>query len=372
MKNILITGSNGFIGKNLKIFLKKNINLNIIEYDINSFETLDEIIKNNNFYVIYHLAGVNRPQNEIEYFYGNVELTNKLINFLEKFNKVCKIVFSSSIQAELDNLYGKTKKEAEELLLNYSKRTGNKVYIYRFQNVFGKWCKPNYNSVVATFCYNLTHNKEIIINDPEKVIKFIYIDDVIKNLIRHIYENDLDVVDSIIYPTPFYEVSLAKLAELLKNFIKIRENNILPNFENKFEKYLYSTLISYYDLSNLEYKAIKNEDNRGYLFEFIKSNFAGQIFISRTKPGITRGNHYHHTKVEKFCVVEGKAKISFRNILNNEKYSIIVDGEDCKIVDIPPGYTHNITNIGDRDLITVFWANEIFDPDNPDTYYEEV
>ncbi|AEJ18687.1 NAD-dependent epimerase/dehydratase family protein [Gracilinema caldarium] len=370
MTHILVTGAQGFIGKNLIVALGRNKELCIHQFDKDNTdaELADGIAKAD---CVYHLAGINRPETPEEFKTGNVDLTEKILSLLKLRHDAPPIIMTSSIQAELDNPYGISKRKAEEALQKYHKETGNKICIYRLPNVFGKWCRPNYNSVVATFCYNVTHNEPLTINDPAKAINFIYIDDVVYELQKHISENFEYKIETII-PGPTYTITLGALAELLYQFRDIRTGGLLPDFANKLEKYLYSTFLSYYEKQDIQYLSDKKVDNRGYLFELIKTKNSGQIFVSRTLPGITRGNHYHDTKVEKFCVLDGKASIKLRHIITNELHEIIVDGHECKIIDIPPGWTHSITNIGTTDLLTLFWANEIFDQNNPDTYFCEV
>ena len=368
--NVFVTGSKGFIGKNLILALSRIQGLSIYEYDITDEENKlkDAISKAD---IIYHLAGVNRPQNNNEFITGNVDLTKTILNYLRSRKNAPPIIMTSSIQAELDNPYGISKKNAEEAMKEYKIETGNKICIYRLPNVFGKWCKPFYNSVVATFCYNLTHDQPLTINDPYREISFIYIDDVIKNLLQHL-SNGFNYQSEPIIPGPTYNTTLQNLADILTKCRDVRTGGLLPDFSNKLEKYLYSTFLSYYEKDDQVYQVEKKEDSRGYLFELIKTKNAGQIFVSRTFPGITRGNHYHDTKVEKFCVLEGKALIKLRNMVSGEINEIYVEGTDGTIVDIPPGWTHNITNVGTTDLITLFWANENFNSEKPDTYFCEV
>ena len=362
---ILVTGSKGFIGKNLISELKNK------EYEILEFtrsdnnELLEKYIIECDF--IFHLAGVNRPENIEEFNKGNYELTQKIVNLLIKNNKKVPVVMTSSIQAEMDNNYGKSKLLGEEVLFNYS----GKSLIYRLPNVFGKWCKPNYNSVVATFCYNIARNKEIKINNTEVLMNLVYIDDVIKEFINTLSENENRKGD-FCYVEPVYKIKLGEIANLIYKFKNSRNNLSLPNMEDEFEKKLYSTYLSYIEENNFSYELKMNKDNRGSFTEFLRSNSQGQVSINITKPGITRGNHWHHSKNEKFLVVSGKALIQFRKIDTNKVIDYYVSEEKLEVVDIPPGYTHNIINIGDKDLVTVIWANENFDKNNPDTYFMEV
>lgn len=368
--NILITGANGFIGKNLTAQLRNKgyINLSLVDTST-SMQELKEELKKADF--IYHLAGVNRPQSEEEYWQGNVEFTKFITNMLTSISKNTPILFTSSIQVQLDNPYGKSKKQAEEVLLNYGEKTNAKVYIYRLPNVFGKWCRPNYNSVVATFCYNISRNLPIQIHDPEKELTLVYIDDVVNEFISTLEkQNNLQSGYKEVYP--IYKIKLNQLAEKIHKFNQSRFNLLMPSLESEFDKKLYATFISYLPTEGFSCDLEMKIDHRGWLAEVIKSQSFGQIFISKTKPGITRGNHWHHTKVEKFLVVQGEAIIKFRRIDSEEVIEYRVSGEKLQIVDIPPGYTHSITNIGETELITIFWASEIFNSQAPDTYYMEV
>ncbi len=368
--NILITGANGFIGKNLTVQLKNKGYTNLLLIDTNTnTDELIESLKKAEF--IYHLAGVNRPKSDEEYWQGNVEFTKFIIDILASHNKNTPILFTSSIQAQLDNPYGKSKKRAEEILLDYANKIGAKTYIYRLPNVFGKWCRPNYNSVVATFCYNIARNIPIEIHDPEKELTLVYIDDVVKEFIS-ILEQQTNTQSGYKEIRPVYKIKLSNLAERIYKFAQSRRNLLMPSLEDDFDKKLYATFISYLPTDEFSYELEMKTDQRGWLAEVIKSQSFGQIFISKTKPGITRGNHWHHTKVEKFLVVQGEAIIKFRKIDSNDIIEYRVSGEKLQIVDIPPGYTHSITNIGETELITIFWASEIFNPDKPDTYYMEV
>lgn len=366
---VLVTGSKGFIAKNLISVLKESDNYEVIEIDReNTTEDLNSALDEAEF--IFHLAGINRPKDENEFFKGNSELTKNIVDYLKNNNKNTPIVITSSIQAELDNAYGRSKKIAEDYLENYSKECSAKVTIYRLPNVFGKWCRPNYNSAVATFCYNIARDIEIWISDKNIELNLVYIDDVVRCLINETRKiekiflfKEVDII---------YKKTLGYIVDSIKSFKQIRNTSVLPNFSDEFLKVLYSTYLSYLPENEFSYNLNKNIDNRGWLAEIVKSKEFGQIFVSKTKPGITRGNHYHHTKVEKFIVVQGKAEIKFRNINNNEVISYIVEGEDLKVIDIPVGYTHSITNIGEDDVITLFWANEIFNKEKPDTFWLKV
>lgn len=372
MTRVLVTGSKGFIGKNLILALQRIQDISVTGFDIGDKEERLKIAATKAD-IIYHLAGVNRPEKEKEFITGNVDFTRKILKYVNESERQPRIIVTSSTQAELDNPYGRSKRLAEQELCAFSKQYEVPVFIYRLTNIFGKWCKPFYNSVIATFCYQAAHDEPLTINDPTTKIDFIYIDDVIKNFLSFLDPSYFpDCNENFLHIEPAFKVSLGYIVDALNRFKEIRTSAVLPDFSNIFDKYLYSTFLSYLEPDQLSYTSNKHSDNRGYLFEFIKSRYSGQIFISRTFPGITRGNHYHDTKVEKFCVIEGKAKVAIRHIIENTEFDFEIDGNECKVIDIPPGFTHNITNIGPTDLITIFWANEIFDPEKPDTYFAEV
>jgi len=371
MKQILVTGSEGFVGKNLCVALSRLDNVVIQRFDKeNSIDELKNHLDNSDY--IFHVAGVNRPKDENEFVNGNIELTEIIVTHLIENKKKTPIVFTSTIQAELDNPYGKSKKEAENVLRKYNKETDADLFIYRLHNLFGKWSRPNYNSVISTFCYNISHDLEIKINNAEHNVEFVYIDDLINTLIKT-YQNEVAIIDCGFYSiNKTYICSLGELAEKIYSFRDIKKTNILPDLSDPFTKYLYSTYLSYIETDQLVYPVDMKHDDRGWLFEFIKSEKSGQIFISKTKPGIIRGNHHHDTKVEKFCVIKGQGLVSLRNILSDEIVSYEVSDEDIRIIDIPPGVTHSIENVGQDEMITIFWANEIFNQDEPDTYWKEV
>lgn len=367
---ILITGSNGFIGKNLIAELKNKEYNEIFEYDKETDPVLlDEYCKEADF--VFHLAGVNRPKEQAEFMEGNFGFTSTLLNILKKYDNTCPVMISSSIQAELDNLYGESKKAGENLLLDYSKETGAKVLIYRFPNVFGKWSRPNYNSAVATFCHNIAHDLPIQVNDPSVKLSLVYIDDVINELVDALEgkENKSDLFCSV--PT-VHNITLGEIADLLYSFKESRTEKIVPNMSDAFTKKLYSTYLSYLPEAEFSYELKMNVDQRGSFTEFIRTPDRGQVSVNISKPGITKGNHWHHTKNEKFLVVSGTGVIRFRKINSDKVIEYFVNGEKMEVVDIPVGYTHNIENIGDTDMVTIMWVNEPFDPQQPDTYFMEV
>lgn len=366
---ILVTGSKGFIGKNLIIKLRTLPGIDIFEYDLeNTREDLINYIRLADF--IIHLAGVNRPEKVEEYKIGNADLTKLLITILNHEGKTTPILMSSSIQAEYNNPYGISKKKAEKYLLEYQNR-GGKVFIYRLTNVFGKWCNPNYNSVIATFCYNICRKKNITVSDRNKILQLIYIDDVIDEFVRRIF--DKNDCQSVYFRIPIsYDKALGDIEDILMQFSQNRKSLKIQNFSDEFVKKLYATYISYLPQNDFAYDLNVNVDNRGILFEVIKSDCFGQIFISITKPGITRGNHYHNTKPEKFCVISGKAKIKFKHLVTEKVITYEVMGAKPKVIDIPTGYIHNISNVGNDDLITLFWSGEVFNSEKTDTYIAEI
>lgn len=367
---ILVTGANGFVGKNLIAELSNRGYTDIYKCDIETTkQELEEYIKNCEF--IFHLAGVNRPDNEEDFMKGNFGFTSQMLELLKKHNNKAPIVITSSIQAELDNPYGKSKKAGEDLMFAYGKETGTKVMVYRLPNVFGKWCRPNYNSVIATFCYNIARDLPIKVNNPEVILKLVYIDDVIMELIANI-ENKGHIKDNFYYIPTVHTQKLGDIANLITSFRESRENLLIPDMKDDLTKKLYSTYLSYLPDNDFSYQLKMNIDNRGSFTEILKSEERGQVSVNISKPGIVKGNHWHNTKNEKFIVVKGKAKISFRKVNSDEVFSYIVSDEKIEVVDIPVGYTHSIENIGNTDLITIMWANELFNPDKPDTYYLEV
>jgi UDP-2-acetamido-2,6-beta-L-arabino-hexul-4-ose reductase len=368
---VLVTGASGFIGKNLCVSLKLRENIRVLEYGReNSLEQLNEFINKADF--IYHLAGVNRPKNEEEFQLVNSGLTERVIEALRSNHKKIPILLSSSAQAEIDNPYGRSKVTAEKTLLEWSEESESPVYIYRLPGVFGKWCKPNYNSVVATFCNNIANNLPIEVSDSSHSITLTYIDDIVSEFIDKLDNRDAPLSRFCEVPTTF-KTTLGELKDRIIALRDIRSTLVVPSLEDNFNKYLYATYLSYLRKDDFAYELTMHSDDRGSLTEFIKSASFGQIFTSTTGPGVSRGNHWHHTKIEKFFVISGEAEVSFRNKVDSaEIIRYNVSGSKPTVVDVPTGYVHAITNTGDSDLITLFWANEILDKQRPDTYYEQV
>ncbi len=367
MKNVLLTGARGFIGKNLAFALKRRTDINIIEYDLNdSPDILEEGLAKADF--IYHLAGVNRPEQVEEFAKINFDLTQQICTTLQRLRRKPVFILSSSIQAAMENPYGISKRQAEEAVFDFNRETGSAVFVFRLHGVFGKWCRSNYNSVVATFCYNISRNLPIDIANPAKEIELVYIDDVV-HAFSGIMDNCLPALDGKFFlAKPTYRISLGKMAEIIRSFRDARFNLAMPDMSNPFLHALHATYLSYIPTDSFAYALTQRADSRGELAELLKSPQIGQIFVSRTRPGIIRGNHYHDTKVEKFVVLEGDAVIRFRHVLGGDVIEYPVSGRDFRVVDIPPGYTHTIENVGRNDLIVLFWADEIFKPEIPDTF----
>lgn len=363
---ILITGANGFVGKNLLMNLEEYNDLEILTYTRNnSLEDLKHYCSVCDF--VIHLAGVNRTNNSDDFYNVNADLTDTVIKNLEESNNIVPLMISSSIQAELDNDYGKSKRIGENKVREYGLRNKIPVYIYRLPNLFGKWSKPFYNSVIATWCHQISRNEEITLNNENHEITFLYIDDYINDIINKLYETDRSF-DTDYNVEPTYTKTLKEVADLLYEFKESRNTRYISNMSDEFTKKLYSTYLSYLDKNDFKYDLVTHSDDRGSFTELVKSNFAGQVSLNVSKAYESKGEHYHHTKNEKFIVVKGKASIKFRNVLDNEVLEYIVSDEHLEVVDIPTGYTHNITNLTQEDLITVMWVNEPYDPENSDTF----
>lgn len=368
--SLLITGSEGFIGKNLKTELINRGYKDIDCFDVNSSESdLEKYLKRASF--IFHLAGTNRPKNAEEFIKGNRDLVDKITSYLRKIGSKCTILMSSSIKADEDNEYGISKKLGEEVLKEHSINNESNIMIYRLPNVFGKWCKPNYNSVIATFCHNIAREIDININSPDAILNLVYIDDVVEEFIKAYKEDSIrkDLYYSI---NKVYSEKLQDISEYIYSFKKSRENKFIPDMGNEFIKKLYSTYLTYLPEDDLSYPLKMNIDERGSFTEFIRTTERGQLSINISKPGIIKGNHWHHTKNEKFLVVSGKGIIRLRKLDSDKVIDYYVDSEKLEVIDIPSGYTHNIENLGEKDMVTIMWVNECFDENKPDTFYLEV
>ena len=369
---VLVTGAKGFIGKNLISELKCMENTTVLAFDVDTDPSLlDVYCKECDF--VFNLAGVNRPETVEEFMEGNFGFATTLVETLKKYGNTCPIMNSSSIQATLDNPYGKSKKAGEDMLFAYGKETGAKIYIYRFPNVFGKWCRPNYNSAVATFCNNIANDLPIQVNNRETMMNLVYIDDVVEEMLLalkgapHIDEEGYCFVPCV------HKSTLGEIVDLLYSFKESRTTLIVPEMpDNSLAKKLYSTYLSYLPKEGFSYPVKMNVDARGSFTEILRSVACGQVSVNVSKPGITKGNHWHHTKNEKFVVVSGKGLIQFRKIGTDEIIDYHVSGDKLEVVDIPTGYTHNIINEGETDMVTLMWCNECFNPDKPDTIFEPV
>ena len=397
--NILITGAAGFVGKNLTEALKairdgKDRRFHGLEigelylYDIDSpEELLEEACSKANF--VFNLAGVNRPQNAEEFMAGNFGFASTLLETLKKHSNACPVMLSSSIQATLigryDSDYGRSKKAGEELFFQYGAETGAKVLVYRFPNLFGKWCRPNYNSAVATFCHNYAHDLPITVNDPSVQLELLYIDDLVDEMIAALqgkeHRCEFDGIDTVLTESGRYcaapvshKVTLGQIVSLLDAFKAQPQTLLMPEIpDNSFAKKLYSTYLSYLPKEKACFPLKMNCDARGSFTELLKTAGCGQFSVNISKPGITKGEHWHHTKWEFFIVVAGKGLIQQRKIGSSEVLNFEVSGEKIEAVHMLPGYTHNIINLSDtEDLVTLMWANELFDPNRPDTFFEVV
>jgi len=368
---VLVTGDRGFIGRNLVVALQRSSDIELLEFDIDKPPGDMELMAGKAD-VVFHLAGVNRPEDPDEFRQGNAELTRQLCEILRKAGRKATLVLSSTIQAALDNPYGRSKKEAEDIAFTHAVETSAKVHVFRLPNVFGKWCRPDYNSVVATFCHNLARGLPIKVNDPSHELELVYVDDVVRRF-SSILEGDEPASDGdFCRIEPVHRITLGGLEDMLRGFAASRASLVLPDMADALTRAMYATYTSYLPEDELAFGLVRREDQRGALAEVLKSPHAGQLFFSTTKPGVIRGNHYHDSKVEKFIVVSGQAVIRFEHISTGARIDVPVSGHEMKVVDIPPGYTHHIENVGDGELVVLFWANELFDQDAPDTFFREV
>nr|WP_017677342.1 capsular polysaccharide biosynthesis protein CapF [Pseudomonas chengduensis] len=359
---VLITGANGFVGKNLIVHLKERQDVEILTFGrSDDLEALAARVAKADF--IFHLAGVNRPQDPAEFGQGNTELTVELCKAIEVSGRKIPVVYTSSSQAVLDNPYGASKRGAEEALQALSVQNGSPVHVLRLPNVFGKWAKPNYNSAVATFCHNIARDLPIQINDPAAVITLVYIDDVIAHFLALMAGEEAGIEVQ-----PQYRVSVGEIADRLHGFKESRSTLVTDRVGHGFVRALYSTYLSYLPPKRFSYEVPKYSDPRGVFVEMLKTPDCGQFSFFTAHPGITRGGHYHHTKTEKFLVIKGRARFGFRHMTSGELHEVITEGDNPQIVETVPGWTHDITNIGDDEMIVMLWANEIFDRAHPDTY----
>lgn len=366
---VLITGANGFVGQNLIAHLGERRDVDVLRFTRDdSLASLAGLVAQVDF--IFHLAGVNRPQDPQEFQAGNTDLTRALCDAVKVSGRQVPVLYTSSSQAELDNPYGSSKLAAEQALLDLKSAHGSAVHLFRLPNVFGKWARPNYNSAVATFCNNIARDLPIQINDPKARINLVYIDDVVGHFI--------DVMDGKLAGEPFvsvapqYSITVGELSEQLAAFRDSRKTLITEPVGTGLVRALYSTYLSYLPPERFTYEVPKYGDPRGVFVEMLKTPNAGQFSYFTAHPGITRGGHYHHSKTEKFLVIKGKACFRFRHIVSGEFYELFTSGEQPEIVETVPGWTHDITNVADDEMIVLLWANEIFDREHPDTYARPV
>jgi len=367
MGTVLVTGSQGFIGRNLIASLATLPDIQVLTFDLeDSPDALPDLLAQAEF--VFHLAGVNRPKDPRDFAEGNAGLTQRILDLLRTGNRAVPFLLSSSIQAALENPYGTSKKDAEDLVRAYGREAGAPVFVFRLPNVFGKWSRPHYNSVVATFCHNTAHGLPLEVHDPAHELTLVHIDDVVAEFLAAMKGNpNLGPQGDPAVPRVF-RITLGDLAERMASFPRTRLTREVPKVGDDLTRLLYSMYLSYLPEQRFAYDLETKRDPRGWLAEILRGPDLGQIFVSMTRPGVTRGNHWHHTKTEKFLVVSGEAVIRFRQLVGTEVIEYQVSGGEPRVVDIPPGYTHSITNIGTTDLLTLFWASEPFDPGRPDTH----
>jgi len=366
---VLITGADGFIGKNLRVLLSERAGTELLLANrATSAEALAGMVAACD--AVVHLAGENRPADPSGFIAGNVAYTQELMTLLARRERAIPVVFASSTQAALDNPYGRSKLAAEDLLRAHAQGPGAPVAIYRLPGVFGKWCRPNYNSVVATFCHHIAHDREIKVDNPTAALALVYVDDVVDEFVRALTTPWQGVVEGVV--TPLHRTTVGELADRIRGFREARPALTVDHVGTGLTRALYATYISYLPQSAHSYKLTQYADPRGVFVEMLKTPDAGQFSFFTSAPGITRGRHYHHTKTEKFLVVQGQALFRFRHVLTGETYAIRVTGAEPTVVQTIPGWAHDITNEGEETLIAMLWANEIFDRARPDTFSAEV
>ncbi len=391
--NILITGAKGFVGRNLcaalneikaghdrradHVICPNPANITVFEYDIDSpMGKLDAYCAQADF--VFHLAGVNRPEDPADFMKCNVGFSATLLDTLKKHGNTSPVMLASSVQAAMlgrfaGSEYGKSKKAVEDLFLTYERETGADVLLYRFPNLFGKWCRPNYNSAIATFCHNTARGLPIQVNDPVVTMDLVYIDDLVEEMIAALRGQPYRTADGFCAVPVHYETSLGHVADMIRSFADLRQGLEVPQLNDPLTKKLYSTWLSYLPEEAFIYDLKMNCDERGSFTEMIRTTDRGQFSVNVSKPGMTKGNHWHHTKNEKFVVVSGRGLIRLRQIGTNKIVEFEVSGERIQVVEMVPGWTHNIINLSDTEnLVTIMWANEAFDPAKPDTFFEMV
>lgn len=370
-KTVLVTGAEGFVGRNLCVTLACITELTVLKFDLsNTQDELSEFASRAD--LVFHLAGVNRPSNADDFEIGNADFTEHLLSLLRTEGRKIPIVLCSSSQAALDNPYGISKRHAEESVFLYGRETGAEVFVYRLPNLFGKWCRPNYNSAVATWCHNIAHDQPIQVRDPGALLTLAYVDDVVSEFLAAFNGQANRLVSGYCAVPTTYTRSLGHITELLYSFEKSRATLQVPGQADDFSKRLYATFLSYLPTERFGYDLSMNTDGRGSFTEFLKIPGHGQVSVNVSKPGITKGNHWHHTKVEKFVVVSGQGVIRLRKLNESAVLEYVVSGDKLRVIDISPGYTHNIENVGNTDMVTIMWASEPFDPNKPDTFFEKV
>lgn len=369
MKKCLVTGANGFIGRNLVLWLEQ-AGYDVIPYHHSDGDALLEHCCRG-CDIVFHLAGVNRPENPKEYEEGNAGFTKKLVDMLERSGNVCPVIFASSIQAGQNNHYGISKQHAEEILLEHAKAASTYVRIYRLPNVFGKWCRPNYNSAIATFCYNKANELPLVVHDASRLMELVHVDDVMEEFLR-VMEADLVKEDCYVEVPVVYRKTLGEIASMIQSFGKCRSLLQVPDHSDDFAMKLYSTYLSYLPTDNFSYPLKMHKDERGSFTEFVRTVGQGQFSVNVSRPHVVKGNHWHHTKHEKFLVVSGEGVIRLRKLGEDAVVTYQVSGKKLEVVEIPPGYTHNIENTGEHDMVTLMWANENYNPEKPDTWRMEV
>lgn len=362
---IAISGARGFMGQNLQVRLAElgHTDLVTLPHDADN-AMLDKLLAGVEF--VYHLAGVNRPKDPSEFGQGNQGFTARLCAALERLPRPPRVVYTSSTQAALDNAYGQSKRAAEDELLAYAGRTGARAHLFRLTNVFGKWSRPNYNSAVATFCHHIARGLPITVNDPAAPVRLVYIDDVLTRFLALL--SDDVTASGLCHAGPEYDTTVGELASLIQSFKDSRSSLVSERVGTGLVRALYATYVSFLPLEQFEYSVPRHGDPRGVFVEMLKTPDAGQFAYFTAHPGITRGEHYHHTKTEKFLVIKGRANFGFRHIITNETHDVVVEGGEGRIVETIPGWTHNVSNIGDDELVVMVWANEIFDRARPDTH----
>ncbi|MEI8122020.1 MAG: NAD-dependent epimerase/dehydratase family protein [bacterium] len=369
-RTVLVTGADGFVGRNLCAVLSTMRDLQILRYDLgNPPDELPRFAAEADF--VFHLAGVNRPQDPAEFKTGNADLTSHLLDLLRAVGRRPPVVLSSSIQAAIENPYGVSKRQAEDAVKCYGEETGSPVYVFRLPNVFGKWCRPNYNSAVATWCHSIARDIPIQVRDREAPLTLVYVDDVVRAFLDAL-DDQVQRKDGYCFVPTSYTVALGQVVDLIASFKRSRQDFLIPDQGDAFARKLYATYLAALPEQEFSYPLKMNVDDRGSFTEILKTPDRGQVSVNISKPYITKGDHWHHSKNEKFLVVSGRGVIRFRRIGDTAVHEYFVSGDKLEVVDIPPGYTHNIENLADTDMVTVMWCNEMYDPLNPDTFIEKV